>query len=155
MEAIMLKEGDAAPEFETRDASGQTVKLSDLRGQKVVLYFYPKDDTPGCTKEACSFRDNHSTLEQSGIKVLGVSLDDEASHQAFASKYSLPFTLLSDTDHSVSEAYGVYGEQTWGDKKFMGVARKTFLIDEQGKIKKVFDKVNVEAHADEVLAAFG
>ncbi|MDT4952750.1 MAG: thioredoxin-dependent peroxiredoxin [Acidobacteriota bacterium] len=151
----MLKEGDAAPEFETRDASGQTVKLSDLRGQKVVLYFYPKDDTPGCTKEACSFRDNHSTLEQSGIKVLGVSLDDEASHQAFASKYSLPFTLLSDTDHSVSEAYGVYGEQTWGDKKFMGVARKTFLIDEQGKIKKVFDKVNVEAHADEVLAAFG
>jgi peroxiredoxin Q/BCP len=154
MEAIMLKEGDAAPEFETRDASGQTVKLSDLRGQKVVLYFYPKDDTPGCTKEACSFRDNHSTLEQSGIKVLGVSLDDEASHQAFASKYSLPFTLLSDTDHSVSEAYGVYGEQTWGDKKFMGVARKTFLIDEQGKIKKVFDKVNVEAHADEVLAAF-
>jgi peroxiredoxin Q/BCP len=154
MEAIMLKEGDAAPDFETRDASGQKVKLSDLRGQKVVLYFYPKDDTPGCTKEACSFRDNHSTLEQSGIKVLGVSLDDEASHQAFASKYSLPFTLLSDTDHSVSEAYGVYGEQTWGDKKFMGVARKTFLIDEQGKIKKVFDKVNVEAHADEVLAAF-
>lgn len=150
----MLKEGDAAPDFETRDASGQKVKLSDLRGQKVVLYFYPKDDTPGCTKEACSFRDNHSTLEQSGIKVLGVSLDDEASHQAFASKYSLPFTLLSDTDHSVSEAYGVYGEQTWGDKKFMGVARKTFLIDEQGKIKKVFDKVNVEAHADEVLAAF-
>jgi peroxiredoxin Q/BCP len=154
MEAIMLKEGDAAPDFETRDASGQKVKLSDLRGQKVVLYFYPKDDTPGCTKEACSFRDNHSTLEQSGIKVLGVSLDDEASHQAFASKYSLPFTLLSDTNHTVSEAYGVYGEQTWGDKKFMGVARKTFLIDEQGKIKKVFDKVNVEAHADEVLAAF-
>ena len=151
----MLKEGDAAPEFETRDASGQTVKLSDLRGQKVVLYFYPKDDTPGCTKEACSFRDNHSTLEDNGIKVFGVSLDDEASHQAFVSKYNLPFTLLSDTDHSVSDAYGVYGEQTWGDKKFMGVARKTFLIDEQGKIKKVFDKVNVEAHADEVLEAFG
>lgn len=150
----MLKEGDAAPDFETRDAEGRTVKLSDFRGQKVVLYFYPKDDTPGCTKEACSFRDNHSTLEASGIKVLGVSLDDEASHQAFASKYNLLFTLLSDTDRSVSEAYGVYGEQTWGDKKFMGVARKTFLIDEQGKIKKVFDKVNVEAHADEVLEAF-
>ncbi|HEX8846294.1 MAG TPA: thioredoxin-dependent thiol peroxidase [Pyrinomonadaceae bacterium] len=151
----MLKEGDAAPDFKTRDAEGNEVTLSDFRGQKVALYFYPKDDTPGCTKEACSFRDNHSTLEDKGIKVLGVSLDDEASHQAFASKYSLPFTLLSDTDHSVSEAYGVYGEQTWGERKYMGVARKTFLIDEEGKIKKVFDKVNVEAHADEVLEAFG
>lgn len=151
----MIKEGDAAPDFKTRDGNGNDVALSDFRGQKVVLYFYPKDDTPGCTKEACSFRDNHSTLEESGIKVLGVSLDDEASHQAFASKYNLPFTLLSDTDHAVSDAYGVYGEQTWGDKKYMGVARKTFLIDEEGKIKKVFDKVNVEAHADEVLEAFG
>ena len=150
----MLKEGDAAPDFSTRDAQGREVKLADFRGQKVVLYFYPKDDTPGCTKEACSFRDNHSTLEAEGIKVLGVSLDTEGSHQAFASKYNLPFTLLSDTDHSVADAYGVYGEQTWGDRKFMGVARKTFLIDEAGKIKKVFDKVNVEAHADEVLQAF-
>src|ERR671938_1475794 len=150
----MIKEGDAAPDFETRDENGQKVKLSDLRGQKVVLYFYPKDDTPGCTKEACSFRDNHSTLEAEGIKVLGASLDTEASHQAFASKYNLPFTLLSDTDHSVADAYGVYGEQTWGDRKFMGVARKTFLIDEAGKIKKGFDKVNVEQHADEVLQAF-
>lgn len=150
----MLKEGDAAPDFSTRDASGNPVKLSDFSGQKVMLYFYPKDDTPGCTKEACSIRDSFSEFEERGIKVLGVSLDDEASHQAFASKYSLPFTLLSDTDRSVAEAYGVYGEQTWGDKKFMGVARKTFLIDEQGQIKKVFDKVNVEAHADEVLQAF-
>ncbi len=150
----MLKEGDAAPDFQTRDEQGNEVKLSDFRGQKVALYFYPKDDTPGCTKEACSFRDNYSTVEESGIKVLGVSLDDEASHQAFISKFNLPFTLLSDTDHSVSDAYGVYGEQTWGDKKFMGVARKTFLIDEEGKIKKVFDKVNVEAHADEVVEGF-
>jgi peroxiredoxin Q/BCP len=150
----MLKEGDAAPEFATRDAEGREVKLSDFRGQKVVLYFYPKDDTPGCTKEACSFRDASSDYEEKGIKVLGVSLDDEASHQAFASKYSLPFTLLSDTDHKVSEAYGVYGEQRWGDKTYMGVARKTFLIDEEGKIKKVFDKVNVEQHADEVMQAF-
>lgn len=150
----MLKEGDAAPDFSTRDASGNPVKLSDFSGQKVVLYFYPKDDTPGCTKQACSIRDSFAEFEERGIKVLGVSLDDEASHQAFASKYSLPFTLLSDTDRSVAEAYGVYGEQTWGDKKFMGVARKTFLIDEQGQIKKVFDKVNVEAHADEVLQAF-
>ena len=150
----MLKEGDRAPDFQTTDANGNQVKLSDFRGQKVVLYFYPKDDTPGCTKEACSLRDGYSTFEERGIKVLGASLDTEASHQAFASKYNLPFTLLSDTDHAVADAYGVYGEQTWGDKKFMGVARKTFLIDEQGKIKKVFDKVNVEAHADEVLEAF-
>jgi peroxiredoxin Q/BCP len=155
MEALMLKEGDNAPDFSTRDAQGNPVKLSDFRGQRVALYFYPKDDTPGCTKEACSFRDNHSTLEEQGIKVFGVSLDTEESHQAFASKYNLPFTLLSDTDHSVSDAYSVYGEQQWGDKKYMGVARKTFLIDEEGKIKKVFDKVNVEAHADEVLEAFG
>ena len=151
---MMLKEGDNAPDFSTRDERGNPVRLSDFRGQKVVLYFYPKDDTPGCTKEACSLRDNYSSFKEQGIKVLGASLDTEASHQAFASKYNLPFTLLSDTDHSVSDAYGVYGEQTWGDKKFMGVARKTFLIDEQGKIKKVFDKVNVEAHADEVLEAF-
>ena len=151
----MLKEGDLAPDFSTRDSHGDPVQLSDYRGQNVVLYFYPKDDTPGCTKQACSFRDANSTYEQHNIKVLGVSLDDEESHQAFAQKYDLPFTLLADTDHSVSDAYGVYGEQTWGDKKFMGVARKTFLIDKEGRIKKVFDKVNVEQHADEVLQAFG
>jgi peroxiredoxin Q/BCP len=150
----MLKEGDAAPDFTTRDGQGNQIKLSDLRGQKVVLYFYPKDDTPGCTKEACSFRDSDSELAEKGIKVFGVSLDSEESHQQFASKYSLPFTLLSDTDHSVSDLYGVYGEQSYAGRSYMGVARKTFLIDEQGVIKKVFDKVNVEAHADEVMAAF-
>lgn len=150
----MLQAGETAPDFTTRDAQGNEVKLADLRGQNVVLYFYPKDDTPGCTKEACSFRDADTTYAEQGIKVFGVSLDDEASHQAFAAKFNLPFTLLADTDHSVADAYGVYGEQTWGDKKFMGVARKTFLIDKAGKIKKVFDKVNVEQHADEVLAAF-
>lgn len=150
----MLKEGDVAPDFTTRDAQGQPVKLADFRGQKVVLYFYPKDDTPGCTKEACSFRDADDELAKNGIKVFGVSLDSEESHQQFASKYSLPFTLLSDTEHTVSDLYGVYGEQAYGDRKYMGVARKTFLIDEEGRIKKVFDKVNVEAHADEVMAAF-
>ena len=150
----MIKEGDIAPDFTSRDAGGNPVKLSDLRGQNVVLYFYPKDDTPGCTKEACSFRDSSAVYERENVKVLGVSLDDEQSHQAFAEKYHLPFTLLADTDHSVSEAYGVYGEQRWGDKTYMGVARKTFLIDKEGRIKKVFDKVNVEQHADEVLAAF-
>lgn len=150
----MLKEGDAAPDFTTRDAQGQTIRLSDLRGQKVALYFYPKDDTPGCTKEACSFRDADSELAKHGIKVLGVSLDSEESHQQFASKYDLPFTLLSDTDHSVSDLYGVYGERSYAGRNYMGVERKTFLIDEEGIIKKVFDKVNVEAHADEVMAAF-
>ena len=150
----MIKEGDAAPDFEARDAEGDNVKLSDLRGQKVVLYFYPKDDTPGCTKEACSFRDSFAQFRRRGIKVLGVSLDDERSHRKFADKYKLPFTLLADTDHAVADAYGVYGEKQFAGKKYMGVSRKTFLIDEQGKIKKVFDKVNVEEHADEVLKAF-
>ncbi|MCA1816477.1 MAG: thioredoxin-dependent thiol peroxidase [Acidobacteria bacterium] len=150
----MLKEGDKAPDFTARDAEGNTVKLSDLRGQNVVLYFYPKDDTPGCTKEACSFRDANSVYEREGVKVLGVSLDDERSHQKFAQKYSLPFTLLADTDHAVSDLYGVYGERTFAGRKYMGLARKTFLIDKGGKIKKIFDKVNVEQHADEVLEAF-
>ncbi len=150
----MLKEGDQAPDFTARDANGAPVKLSDLRGQKVVLYFYPKDDTPGCTKQACSLRDSHTDFESRGIKVLGVSLDDEASHQAFAGKYNLPFTLLADTDRTVSEAYGTYGAQNFGGQTFMTNARKTFLIDEEGKIKKIFDKVNVEEHAGEVLKAF-
>jgi len=112
----MLREGDAAPDFTSRDAQGNTVRLSDLRGRNVVLYFYPKDDTPGCTKEACSFRDASDVYEREGVKVLGVSLDDEQSHRAFAEKYDLPFTLLADTDRSVSEAYGVYGEQRWATR---------------------------------------
>ena len=150
----MVKEGEAAPEFEARDAEGNTVRLSDLRGQKVALYFYPKDDTPGCTKEACSLRDRHSELTSRGIKVIGVSTDDEKSHRKFAEKYSLPFTLLADTDHKVADAYGVYGEKKFMGRTYDGVHRKTFLIDEQGRVRKVFDKVNVEEHADEVLRAF-
>ena len=150
----MLQAGDTAPDFTARDAQGHEVRLSDLRGQNVVLYFYPKDDTPGCTKEACSFRDANSIYRQEGIKVLGVSLDDEASHQAFAAKFNLPFTLLADTEHKVADAYGVYGEKTSAGGRYMGVTRKTFLIDKGGKIKKVFDQVNVEQHADEVLDAF-
>ncbi len=150
----MIKEGDAAPEFESRDAEGNTVKLSDLRGQKVVLYFYPKDDTPGCTKQACSLRDGHAELQRRGVKVIGVSLDDERSHRKFAEKYSLPFTLLADTDHSVADAFGVYGEKQFAGRKYMGVSRTTFLIDEEGRVHKVLDKVNVEEHADEVMKAF-
>jgi peroxiredoxin Q/BCP len=150
----MIKEGDAAPDFEARDAEGNNVKLSDLRGQKVVVYFYPKDDTPGCTKEACSFRDSFAEFGRRGIKLLGVSTDDEKSHRKFAEKYSLPFTLLADTDHAVADAFGVYGEKQFAGRKYMGVSRTTFLIDEQGRVRKVLDKVNVEEHADEVMRAF-
>ncbi len=150
----MLKEGDAAPDFTVKDENGEDVKLSDFRGQKVVLYFYPKDDTPGCTKEACSFRDNFSTLTGENIKILGISADNERSHQKFIAKFDLPFTLLADTDHAVADAYGSYGEKQFMGKTYNGVLRKTFLIDEGGKIKKIFDKVKVEEHADEVLKAF-
>jgi peroxiredoxin Q/BCP len=149
----MLKEGDAAPDFTARDAEGNEVTLSSLRGRDVVLYFYPKDDTPGCTKEACSFRDSSDAYEREGVKVLGVSLDDEASHRKFAEKYRLPFTLLADTDHAVADLYGVYGERTFAGRSYMGLARKTFVIDREGRVKKIFDKVDVERHADEVLAA--
>lgn len=151
----MLREGDAAPDFAAKDENGNEMKLKDFRGQKVVLYFYPKDDTPGCTKEACSLRDSHDVFTDKNIKVLGVSNDDEKSHQKFISKYNLPFTLLADTDKSLVNSYDAYGEKSMYGKKYMGVLRKTFLIDEKGKIKKIFDKVNVSEHADEVLKAFG
>jgi len=150
----MLKEGDAAPDFTVKDQNGTNVKLADFRGRRVVLYFYPKDDTPGCTKEACSLRDSFTEFEKREIKIMGVSTDDEKSHQKFIRKYELPFTLLADTDHAVAEAYGSYGEKTFMGKNYMGVVRRTFLIDEQGKIKRIFDKVKVNEHADEVLAAF-
>ncbi len=150
----MLKEGSAAPAFKTKDADGETVSLKDLRGQKVVLYFYPKDDTPGCTKEACSFRDAFSQYKKKGIAVLGVSPDSEAAHQKFVTKYKLPFTLLADTDRSIAEAYGVWGEKKFMGRTYMGVHRTTFLIDEKGKIKKIFEKVKPEDHATEVLEAF-
>ena len=151
----MIREGDAAPDFEARDAEGNAVKLSSLRGRKVVLYFYPKDDTPGCTKEACSFRDSFAEFERRGIEVLGVSTDDERSHRKFAEKYSLPFTLLADTDHAVADLFGVYGEKRFMGRRYVGVTRKTFLVDEDGRVVKVFDKVKVDEHADEVLKAFG
>lgn len=150
----MIKEGATAPAFKTKDANGETVSLKDLRGQKVVLYFYPKDDTPGCTKEACSFRDAFSKFKTNGITVLGVSPDSEASHKKFVTKYKLPFTLLADTDRSIAEAYGVWGEKKFMGRTYMGVHRTTFLIDEKGKIRKVFEKVKPEDHASEVLEAF-
>jgi len=151
----MLKEGDKAPGFNAKDQNGGTIKLADLKGQRVVLYFYPKDDTPGCTKEACSFRDADNVYRKKNIRVLGVSTDDEKSHQKFISKFQLPFDLLADIDKKIVEAYGVWGEKSMYGKKYMGTNRKTFLIDEKGKIAKIFDKVDVAAHADEVLEAFG
>lgn len=150
----MLNEGDIAPDFTTKDQSGKELKLSDFRGRRVVLYFYPKDDTPGCTKQACSLRDSYDAFTEKGIKVLGVSNDDEASHRKFISKFSLPFDLLADTEKEIVNAYGVYGEKNMYGKKYMGINRTTFLIDEEGKIKKIFKKVNVDEHADEVLKAF-
>jgi len=150
----MPKEGSVAPNFAAKDANGETVRLKDLRGQKVVLYFYPKDDTPGCTKEACSFRDAFADFKKRDIKVLGVSIDSEASHKKFAAKYKLPFTLLADPDHSIADAYGVYGEKKFMGRTYMGVKRITFLIDEKGKVKKVFEKVKPEEHATDVLEAF-
>ena len=151
----MLKEGDKAPNFTAKDQDGNTLKLSDFKGKRVVLYFYPKDDTPGCTKEACSFRDAHDVYSGKDIAVLGVSVDDEKSHQKFITKYNLPFTLLADTDKKIVNDYGVWGEKSMYGRKYMGTNHKTFLIDENGKIAKIFDKVKVSEHADEVLAAFG
>lgn len=151
----MLKEGDKAPLFTAKNQDGEAVRLSTLKGSRVVLYFYPKDDTPGCTKEACSFRDADEVYRKKGIKVFGVSIDNEKSHQKFISKYQLPFDLLADTDKEIVEKYGVWGEKSMYGRKYMGTLRKTFLIDEKGKIVKIFDKVNVSEHADEVLAAFG
>ena len=149
-----LKEGDKAPDFAVPDATGKIVRLKDLRGKQVVLYFYPKDDTPGCTKEACSFRDAFAKFKRGGIEVLGVSLDSETSHQKFARKYDLPFRLLADTGREISDSYGTYGEKKFMGRTYMGNHRMTFLIDEKGKIRKIFSKVKPEDHAAEVLKAF-
>ena len=150
----MLKEGDKAPQFTSRDQNGNPVKLSDYAGKRVVLYFYPKDDTPGCTKEACSFRDAFAEYKKSGIRILGVSPDKESAHKKFREKYKLPFTLLADTDNSIADAYGTWGEKKFMGRTYMGIKRTTFLIDEKGKIKKIFEKVKPDEHAREVLEAF-
>ena len=148
-----LKEGDKAPEFTLKSTDGRDISLKDFRGKQVVLYFYPKDDTPGCTKEACDFRDNLARIRAKGAIVLGVSHDSVESHNTFREKYDLPFTLLSDEDKSVSQAYGVYKLRSLYGKEFMGIERTTFVIDEKGKIKRIFPKVKVEGHVEEVLQA--
>ncbi|MCX2479159.1 thioredoxin-dependent thiol peroxidase [Pedobacter sp. MC2016-15] len=146
-----LKEGQQAPEFSGKDQDGNTITLSQFKGEKVVLYFYPKDDTPGCTAEACDFRDNYAGLKAKGITVLGVSVDDEKSHQKFVTKHSLPFTLLADTDQSIVTAYGVWGEKNMYGKKYMGTVRTTFLIDEEGKISHIIKKVDTKNSTAQVL----
>ena len=149
----MIEEGKKAPAFSLKNHAGETVKLADFAGQHVVLYFYPKDDTPGCTTEACDFRDGHAKLRKAGAVVLGVSPDPETRHTKFREKYSLPFDLLADVDHAVAEKYGAWGEKSLYGKKYLGIIRSTFLIGPDGKVKKVWPKVKVKGHADEVLAA--
>lgn len=148
-----LKEGDKAPDFTAKDQNGKTISLSDYTGKDVILYFYPKDDTPGCTAEACNFRDNYHTLQQQGYIVLGVSTDDETSHQKFSSKYQLPFTLISDDDKKIVEAYGVWVEKNMYGKKYMGTARKTFVIGKEGNIRKILNKVDTANSSQQVLDA--
>jgi peroxiredoxin Q/BCP len=147
----MVEEGTPAPEFSLTSDSGETVSLADLRGRPVVLYFYPKDDTPGCTAQACGIRDAWGEFEQAGALVLGVSPDDERSHVKFKEKYGLPFPLLADIDHQVAEEYGVWGEKTYAGKTYMGVDRSTFVIAADGTVAKVFRKVKPDEHADQVL----
>jgi peroxiredoxin Q/BCP len=148
-----VEEGQRAPEFTLSDDHGNEVTLAGLRGRPVVLYFYPKDDTPGCTKEACAFRDRRPELAQRGAAVVGVSPDDVASHAAFRDKYSLDFPLLADPDHRVAEAYGAWGEKTSYGRTSVGIRRSTFLIDAEGMVRKVWRKVDVAEHDRQVLAA--
>ena len=149
----MIEEGKPAPDFELATDTGERVKLSDYRGQAVVLYFYPKDDTPGCTVEACGFRDSYDDFVKRGAVVLGVSPDDEASHVKFKDKFSLPFTLLADPEHAVADQYGVWGEKKFAGKTYFGVNRTTFLIDSDGNVAKVMHNVKPDGHPEQVLAA--
>ena len=149
----MIAEGELAPDFELESDAGETVKLSSLRGKPVVLYFYPRDDTPGCTTQACGIRDAYGEFERAGAVVLGVSPDDAGSHVKFKDKYELPFTLLADPDHAVAETYGVWGEKKNYGKTYMGIIRSTFVIDGDGTLKKVMRNVKPATHADDVLAA--
>jgi thioredoxin-dependent peroxiredoxin len=149
----MVEEGKPAPDFELTSDGGEHVKLSDFRGKPVVLYFYPKDDTPGCTTQACGIRDVYSDFRDRGAVVLGVSPDDEASHVQFKEKYSLPFTLLADPGHEVAEEYGVWKERNRYGKKSMGIERSTFVIDADGNVSKAMRRVKPETHAADVLAA--
>ena len=146
-----LTTGQKAPDFEGKNQLGHTVRLADFQGKKLVLYFYPKDDTPGCTAEACDLRDHYDRLISQGYTILGVSPDSSAKHQKFIEKYQLPFDLLADIDNAVALAYGVWIEKSMYGKKYMGIARTTFIIDEAGKIEEIIEKVNTKAHAAQIL----
>ncbi len=152
---MALKEGVLAPDFELLDQDGVACKLSDLRGKVVILYFYPKDDTPGCTTEACNFRDNFSVFKAAGIEILGVSKDSVKSHAKFQQKYELPFTILADEDHRVCELYQVWGKKKYMGKEYDGIFRTTYIIDEQGLIKKTYENVKPDQHAREILSLLG
>ena len=146
-----LKEGDKAPDFTAKDQNGKTISLADFKGKTVILYFYPKDDTPGCTAEACDFRDNYQSLVGKGFEVIGVSTDDEKSHKKFETKYQLPFPLIADEGKEIVEAYGVWGEKNMYGKVYMGTMRTTFIINTDGVIQKVIDKVDTKASSQQVL----
>lgn len=148
---MTLKAGDKAPDFTARDQDGKNIKLSDLKGKKVVLYFYPKDMTPGCTAEACNLRDNYKLLQKQGYEVFGVSTDNEKSHQKFIAKEKLPFSLLADTDKTIHAKYGTWVEKSMYGRKYMGTARVTFVIDEKGVISEVIEKVDTKNHTDQIL----
>ena len=145
--------GQAAPDFSANNQNGKALTLGDFKGKKLVLYFYPKDDTPGCTAEACSLRDHYQTFLAQGYAILGVSPDNEAKHQKFIAKFKLPFDLLADTDHAVAEAYGVWVEKSMYGRQYMGIARTTFVIDEQGMIAEVIEKVNTKEHGPQLLGS--
>jgi thioredoxin-dependent peroxiredoxin len=150
---LPVKEGDVAPLFSAPSGGGPTISLADLRGKNVVLYFYPRDDTPGCTVEACKFRDNFADFKKNDIVVLGVSADSAGSHEKFAKKFNLPFVLLADEDKAIARAYGAWGQKSFLGRKFMGIHRITFLIGPDGRIRKIWRKVKPPRHASEVLAA--
>jgi thioredoxin-dependent peroxiredoxin len=149
----MVEEGQDAPDFELTSDSGKVIRLSQFRGKPVVLYFYPRDDTPGCTAQACGIRDSYDDFEERGAVVLGVSPDEETSHVKFKQKYGLPFTLLADPEHVVAEQYGVWGEKKYMGRTYMGVERSTFLIDEHGRIARIMRRVKPDTHVEQVLAA--
>ncbi len=148
---MKLSKGDQAPDFTSTDQDGNPIKLSNFRGKKIILYFYPKDNTPGCTAESCNLRDNYQELQKQGYVVLGVSSDSEKSHKKFIEKYELPFPLIADTDKSVHEAYGTWGEKSMYGRKYMGTFRTTFVIDENGKISEVIEKVKTNDHTAQIL----
>ena len=149
----MIRENSKAPDFELKNEKGEIIKLSDFIGDIVILYFYPKDDTPGCTTEACNFRDDYSLYERAGVKIIGVSPDSMKSHEKFKTKHDLPFPLLSDEDHQVAEAYGVWGLKKFMGKEYFGILRTTFLVDKNGMIARVFEGVKPASHSEEVLEA--